>query len=210
MKEKPLVLVGGGGHCKSVIEAAESVGREIKGILDLPEYFGEDCIGYRIIGTDSDIPLYADDCEFIVTLGFITNPDHRIQLHRLIEEAGGSLGTVIASTANVSRHAEVASGSVVLHNANINAGARIGRGCIINTGANIEHDVTVGDYCHVSTGAMVNGDCNIGNSTFIGSGAVIANGIKIRDNVVVGAGAAVCADITEEGTYVGVPARKKQ
>lgn len=209
MKEKPLILVGGGGHCKSVIEAAESVGREIKGILDLPQYSGEECLGYRVIGSDSDIPLHTDECEFIVTLGFIKNPEHRDALHRIIEDAGGKLGTVIASTAHVSRYAEIAPGTAVLHNANVNAGARIGKGCIINTGANIEHDAYIGDFCHVSTGAMVNGDCKIGNSTFIGSGAVIANGISITDNAIVGAGAVVCSDITEKGTYVGVPARKK-
>lgn len=209
MEEKPLILVGGGGNCKSVIDAAESIGREIKGILDLPQYFGEDCLGYRIIGTDSDIPMYIEECEFIVTIGFITNPEHRVQLHKHIAEAGGTFGTVIASTAHVSQHAEIAPGTAVLHNANVNAGAKIGKGCIINTGANIEHDVHIGDYTHISTGAMVNGDCKVGRSTFIGSGAVIANGVSIADNVTVGAGAVVCSDITEKGTYVGVPARKK-
>lgn len=206
---KPIVLVGGGGHCRSVIEAAESSGCEIRGILDLPQYFGDSCLGYRVIGTDSDIPLYVDDCEFIITLGFITDPEHRIQLHKLIDNAGGKLATVIASTANVSRHAGIGEGTVVLHNANINAGARIGKGCIINTGADIEHDVSIGDYCHISTGALVNGDCRIGKATFIGSGSVIANGVSISDHVVVGAGAAVCADIADKGTYVGVPAIKK-
>lgn len=208
MEDKPLILVGGGGHCKSVIEAAESVGRDIKGILDLPQYFGNDCLGYRVIGTDADIPLYADECEFIVTLGFITNPEHRLKLHKMIKDAEGRLGIVVASTAQVSRHAVISPGSVVLHNASVNAGAVIGQGCIINTNANIEHDVHIGDYSHISTGAMVNGDCSIGQGSFIGSGAVIANGHKIADNVVIGAGAVVCSDIKESGTYVGIPARK--
>ncbi len=206
---KMIVLVGGGGHCKSVIEAAESVSREIKGILDLPEHYGEDCLGYKVIGSDADIPLYVNDCEFIVTLGFITDSNHRIKLHRLIEEAGGKLGTVIASSANVSRHAKIGEGTVVLHNANINAGASIGKGCIVNSGSNIEHDVKIGDYCHISTGALVNGDCKIGKGTFVGSGAVVVNGVSISDNTVVGAGAIVCSDIKNKGIYVGVPAKLK-
>ncbi len=209
MQVKPLVLVGGGGHCKSVIEAAESAGREIKGILDLPGHYGEDCLGYKVIGSDEDIPLYVNDCEFIVTLGFITDPNHRIKLHRLIDDAGGKLGTVIASSAHVSRHAKIGEGTVVLHNANINAGACIRQGCIINSGANIEHDVEIGDYCHISTGTMVNGDCKIGKGTFVGSGAVITNGVSISDNIVVGAGAVVCSDIKNKGIYVGVPAKMK-
>lgn len=182
---KPLILIGGGGHCKSVIEAAESVGREIRGILDLPEYLGSECLGYKVIGNDDDIPKFVDDCEFIVTLGFIKNPFPRIRLHRLVEENGGKFATVIASTAHVSCHATVGEGSVILHHATVNAGAIIGKGAIINTAANVEHDVRIGDYTHISTGAMVNGDCKIGESCFIGSGTVINNGIEITDNIII-------------------------
>ena len=38
---KQLILVGGGGHCKSVIEAAESAGYSILGVLDMPEEVGK-------------------------------------------------------------------------------------------------------------------------------------------------------------------------
>ena len=205
---KPLILIGGGGHCKSVIEAAESIGREIMGILDLPEYIGSNCLGYKIIGNDDDIPKYVDDCEFIITLGFIKNPMPRIRLHRLVEKSGGKFATIIASTAHVSKHAEIGDGSVILHHATVNAGAKIGHGCIINTAANIEHDVTVGDYCHVSTGAMVNGNCQIGNSCFIGSGVVVVNGISIVNECIVGAGSLVSRNIEMSGTYIGTPIRR--
>lgn len=205
---KPLILIGGGGHCKSVIEAAESIGREIMGILDLPEYIGSNCLGYKIIGNDDDIPKYVDDCEFIITLGFIKNPMPRIRLHRLVEKSGGKFATIIASTAHVSKHAEIGDGSVILHHATVNAGAKIGHGCIINTAANIEHDVTVGDYCHVSTGAMVNGNCQIGYSCFIGSGVVVVNGISIVNECIVGAGSLVSRNIEMSGTYIGTPIRR--
>ncbi len=205
---KPLILIGGGGHCKSVIEAAESAGREIRGILDLPEYNGTECLGYKIIGSDDDIPKLVDDCEFIVTLGFIKNPAPRIRLHRLVVKHGGNFATVIASTAHVSRHAAVGDGTVILHHATVNAGARIGFGCIINTASNIEHDVTVKDFCHISTGAMINGDCTLGESCFIGSGSVVANGVSMADGCIVGAGSMVYKDIHASGTYAGTPARR--
>lgn len=205
---RPLILIGGGGHCKSVIEAAGSTGREIKGILDLPEYLGSDCLGYKVIGNDSDIPKFVDECEFVVTLGFIKNPGPRIRLHHLIEKSSGKLATVIASTARVSEHAQIGDGTVILHHASVNAGATIGKGTIINTAANIEHDAFIDDYSHISTGAMVNGDCKIGKSCFIGSGAVVANGVTIVDECTVGAGGVVTEDITESGTYVGIPVKK--
>lgn len=58
---RPLILVGGGGHCKSVIEAAESKGLVIGGILDLPENVGERILNYPVIGTDNDIPHLVSD-----------------------------------------------------------------------------------------------------------------------------------------------------
>ena len=69
--KRPLILVCGGGHCKSVIEAAESAGFAIKGILDVAERIGDDVLGYKIVGTDDDAALYAAECDFVVTLGFI-------------------------------------------------------------------------------------------------------------------------------------------
>lgn len=205
---KPLILIGGGGHCKSVIEAAESSGHIIKGILDLPERVGCDCLGYEVLGGDDDISNYVEECEFIVTIGSIKDPQPRMNIHELVERQGGKLATVIASTAHVSQYAHIGEGSVILHNACVNAGAKIGKSCIINTLANIEHDVEIGDYTHISTGVMVNGDCKIGSASFVGSGSVIINERIIGDEITIGSGSIVCSDILEKGTYFGVPARK--
>ena len=100
---KPIILIGGGGHCISVIEAAESCGREIAGILDLAELVGGEVACYRIVGTDSDITRYADTCEFIVTLGSIKSAEKRKQLFYAILKAGATPATLIASTAYVSK-----------------------------------------------------------------------------------------------------------
>lgn len=202
---KPIILVGGGGHCKSVIEAAESSGREIKGILDTSDKVGLNCLGYPVVGTDVDIPAYVEDYEFVVTIGFIKDPALRVKLHGLIESSGGTLATIVASSAHISKYAEIQSGTVVLHGAKINAGCRIGKGCIINTLANIEHDVNIADFCHVSTGAMVNGDVSIGEGTFIGSGSVINNGVKVTSKCVIASGSVVNKNLNKPGRYAGVP-----
>lgn len=203
---RPLILVGGGGHCKSVIEAAESANFIIKGILDLPSELGKKTLDYDVIGNDDDIPQYVDECEFIVTLGFIKNPALRNKLHTRIENAGGKLAKVIASTAYVSKHATIGVGTVVLHGAVINAGAQIGKGCIINTLSNIEHDAVIGDYCHISTGVMVNGDCKVGENTFLGSQSVMVNATSIPANSVFAAGCMIRKSQKVDGVYAGNPA----
>ena len=203
---KNLILIGGGGHCKSVIDVAESAGYTILGILDKPEEVGKKVLDYDVIGVDDDIPQYVDKAEFIITVGFIKNPELRIKLYNKVLEAGGKLATLIASTAHVSKYARLGMGTVVMHQAVINAGTFIGNNVIINTFANIEHDAIIGDQCHISTGVMLNGDCRVGESVFIGSQSVLANGITIGDDIVVGAGSFVRKSISKKGIYSGNPA----
>lgn len=205
--KRPLILIGGGGHCKSVIEVAESAGYEIKGILDMPDEVGKEVLpGHKIIGTDDEIPQYVEECDFIITVGFIKNPALRIKLYNKVKAAGGRLATIIASTAHVSKYAELGDGTVIMHYAFVNAGAKIGDNCIINTFVNIEHDAEVGNQCHISTGTMVNGECKIGENCFIGSQSVCANCIEIASDIIVGAGSVVRKSIRVKGIYAGNPA----
>lgn len=205
-QSKPLILVGGGGHCKSVIEVAESAGYDLLGILDVAEEVGKQVLDYKVIGTDDDIPRYVDKAEFVITVGFIKNPATRIKLYNRIKEAGGKLATIVASTAHVSKYATLGEGTVVMHQAFVNAGAKIGANCIINTFCDIEHDAHVGDQSHISTGTMVNGDCKIGERVFVGSQSVLANGVSVGDDIIVGAASFVRKSISEKGIYSGNPA----
>ncbi|MBQ8100883.1 MAG: acetyltransferase [Paludibacteraceae bacterium] len=191
MPTKPLILLGGGGHCKSVIDVAESAGYTILGILDKPELVETKVLDYKIIGTDDDIPQYVDTAEFMITVGQIKSPAIRQKLVSLVMRAGGKFATIIARDAYVSNYATIGAGTVIMHKAVVNADAHIGEHCIINTMANIEHEVQVGGFCHISTGVMVNGNCVIGNEVFIGSGSVLYNGIAVLDNAVIPAGSIV-------------------
>lgn len=205
--KRPLILIGGGGHCKSMIEVAESAGYEIKGILDMPDEVGKEVLpGHKVIGTDDEIPQYVEECDFVITVGFIKNPAIRIKLYNKVKAAGGRLATIIASTAYVSKYAELGEGTVIMHHAFVNAGAKIGDNCIINTFVNIEHDAVVGNQCHISTGTMVNGECKIGENCFIGSQSVCANCIEIASDIIVGAGSVVRKSIRMKGIYAGNPA----
>lgn len=210
MQTKNLILVGGGGHCKSVIDVAESAGYKILGILDIHENVGKKVLGYSIIGTDDNLSDYKDCALFIITIGHISDVSLRLKIHDKIINAGGKFATIIASTANVSKYCTIGSGTVIMHQAVVNADAKIGEGCIINTFANIEHDTIIEDFCHISTGAMINGNCIIGKGTFIGSQAVLANGVSISNGCIISAGSFVRKNILNKGIYSGNPALLKK
>ncbi len=208
--KKNLILVGGGGHCKSLIEITEHLNYNILGILERPSELDKTVLGrHKIIGVDKDMPKYVETAQFIVSVGNIKDISLRKRLYDKIITVGGSLATIIAQTAHVSQYSSIGEGTAIMNFAMVNADTVIGKNCILNTYCNIEHDVTIGDFCHISTGAMVNGNCKIGNDVFIGSNATIANGISICDGCIIGAGAVVIKDITTPGLYVGNPAKLK-
>ena len=205
MPERPLILIGGGGHCKAVIDIAESTGYQILGILDLPENIGKKILGYDIIGVDDDIPKYVDKADFIITVGFVTDPTLRIKLYNKVKAAAGSLATIISPTAYVSKYATIGEGTIIMHRAVICVEAKIGCNCIINTMADVDHSAEVGDFTHLSANVLVAGDSKVGSKCFCGIGSVISNMISITDNVILGAGTLVVKDITEPGIYIGSP-----
>lgn len=203
---RPLILIGGGGHCTSIIDAAESIGRNILGVLDIPEHYGETILSTKVIGNDDDIPKYVEIAEFIISVGFIKHVYLRTKLYNKVIKAGGKLATIIASTAYVSKYATISEGTVIMHHAFVNAGAKVGKNVIINSFACIEHDSTIGDHCHISTGAIVNGGCLVGENVFIGSQSVLANNAVVGNDIIISAGSFVKNSITKQGLYFGNPA----
>lgn len=211
MSKKQLILIGGGGHCKSVIEALRQDDHiDIIGILDSSSPHSK-VLDVPVIGDDSIInDLINQHYQFLITVGNIGYPGTRVKLFDHVKSLHGLMATLVAKTALVAESAHIDEGTMVMQNAMINAQAVIGRNCIINTKALIEHEALIGDHVHVATGAIVNGQCRIGNNCFIGSGAVIGNNVTLADNVIIGAGSVVIKDILTEGTYVGNPAKIKK
>lgn len=207
--KQSLVLIGGGGHCRSCIDVIESTGMwEIAGIISPDGVQGKAVLGYPILGEDRDLPTWIGTFKnVLVTVGQLALPAQRRRLVALAESAGASFPVIISPNAHVSRHAKIDRGTIIMHGAIVNAGAQIGANAIINTQALIEHDVTVGDFVHVSTGAIVNGSAAIGHDCFLGSHSTTREAAKVVAGSRLGAGCVVARDITIPGLYVGIPAR---
>jgi len=171
--KKKLILLGGGGHCKSSIDVIEQAGQyDIVGIIDHQEQLGELVLGYKVIGTDNDIESLAKKGnEFLITVGQIKSPNTRERLFNQLRQCSVKMATIISPRSYVSQYAKIGEGSIIMHDALVNASVSIGKNCIINTKALIEHDAIIGDHCHISTGAVINGGMNIKQGTFFGSNA---------------------------------------
>jgi len=201
LKDRSIVLIGGGGHCKSSIDVLESLCEyKIEGILDMQFRIGHQISGYRVIGGDDMIPEFAGKgFDFLVTVGQIKNYQIREHLFNKVKKSGGHLPTVISPHAIISKSAQIGEGTIVMPGVIINVEVRIGHNCILNTRALIEHESIIGNHCHISTGAIVNGQVQVGSGCFIGSNAMISNNISIAEKVIVSAGARLFKSIHSVG-----------
>lgn len=188
-----ILLIGGGGHCKSVIDVIEQEGSfSITGIIDQKELIGETVLGYEIVGCDDDLEaLFLKFKYAVVTVGQLKSPDLRIKLFTRLKAIGFEIPVIISPRAYVSKHATVQKGTVIMHDALINANVTIGENCIINSKALIEHDSVIHNHCHISTGAIVNGGTAIGEGTFFGSNATSKEYAIIAEKAFIKAGSIV-------------------
>ena len=181
---KKIILLGGGGHCKSVIDVIEQEKKyKISGIVDRPEFLGTKILKYKVIGNDFDLEYLAKKYKnAIITVGQIKSPLVRIKLFNLASKAGFKFPSIISPRAYVSKHSNIGVGTIVMHNAVVNSNVSIGNNCIINTKSLIEHDCKIYNHCHISTNAIINGSVKIKSKCFIGSNATIRDGITIKQN----------------------------
>lgn len=202
MKAENVVIIGAGGHAKVVADIVLLRGDHIAGFLDSVHPEGE-FLGYPKLGGDREYRKFLN-CSFIIAIG---NALARERIACSMPEAAWY--TAVHPGAVISNiDTEIGEGTVIMADAIVNPGAHIGKHCIINSGSIVEHDNRIGDYAHVSVGAKMAGGVQIGARTWVGIGATVSNGINVCGDCMLGAGAIVVRDITEAGTYAGVPARK--
>lgn len=197
-----LIIIGAGGHGKVVADIASLCGySEICFLADSCD--ASEIMGYRVLGGTELIPELEGD--FIVAIGAASV---RRRFIEQLEALGKNIVTLVHPAATVSSTATLGTGTVVVAGAVINPDTKIGKGSIINTCASVDHDNILGDFVHVSVGAHLAGGVSVGDDAWIGVGAAVNNGISICGGCMIGSGAVVVRDITESGTWVGVPARK--
>ena len=194
-----LLLIGGGGHCRSVLDSIllSNLFDEVA-IID-----HNDCsiAGINTIGNDDDLSeLYKEGWKnAFITVGSVGNTNLRRALYLKVLKIGFNVPSIVDPTAIISKEASINNGVFVGKRVVINSGALISEGAIINTGSIIEHDCLIGSFSHISPGAVLCGQVCVGNDSHIGAGSVVRQLIKIGEHTLIGAGSVVVKDI---GDYV--------
>lgn len=202
-----LILFGGGGHCKSLIDLVRALGRyTIAGVVDDRLPAGGTVLGVPVLGGRELLPeLRAQGVDLAVNaVGGIGNAAGRQAVFDLLAGAGFHFPTVVHPSAVIEPSVTLEDGVQVLALSYISSDSRIGFGSLINAGVIISHDCTLGRVVNLSPGVMLAGGVRIHDHAQIGMGATINLNITIGRAARVGNGATVKADVPEAGrVYAG-------
>ncbi len=202
--KREIILVGGGGHCLSVLDVLQACSLPVAGIVHGPDCAFSALGGFPPLGRDENLPeLRALYDLALVTVGQLKSPAVRTSLYNLLKKYGFTLPVAVSPLAFASASASLGEGTVLLHQALVNAGAVVGVNCIINSKALVEHECVIGAHCHIAVGAILAGGASVGEGSFVGAGAVVREGVRIGRNCVVGMGCKLRRDLPDGEIYVG-------
>jgi acetyltransferase EpsM len=199
-KPNDLIIYGGGGHGKALIDLIRSLGTyAIVGIVDDGLPVGSIIMGVPVLGSSSvlreslrrGLRLAAN------AVGGIGNITSRITVFERLVEVGFSCPTLIHPAAFFEPSSSLADGVQVMPHAYVGSETRVGFGAIINTGTIVSHDCVLGDYSNLSPGAILAGEVRIGRATLIGMGVTVNLRVQIGENVRIGNGATVKQDVPD-------------
>lgn len=195
-----LLVYGGGGHAKSVIDLIRLEGRyTIVGIIDDGMEPGSQILGIPVLGGSDLLPgLRAHGLLYAVnTVGGIGKPEIRLDVFNRLRGAGYEFPCFVHPRAFVEANATIEAGAQVLAMAYVGSESRIGFGCIVNYGAIISHDCVLGETVNLSPGGTLAGNVTVGDHTQIGMRATVNLGVVVGSHVRIGNGATVKKDVPD-------------
>jgi sugar O-acyltransferase (sialic acid O-acetyltransferase NeuD family) len=202
---KKLILIGTGGHSRSVIDAVEERGEyQIIGLLDDFKEVGEVVNGYPVIGnTSAPVAGFGLGVYYFVAIG---DNHWRWEINKKFQPVMERLATIIHPTAYVSKKAQIFSGTFIGAHANVNSGSIVQGLCIINTLASLDHDCVLNSGSSLAPGVVLGGNVTIGANSHIATGTVIRNGVSVGTNTIIGMSSLVTRNIGKNMVAYGQPA----
>ncbi|MFH2104091.1 MAG: NeuD/PglB/VioB family sugar acetyltransferase [Chloroflexota bacterium] len=200
--EKPYLLVyGGGGHAKSVIEMVQQAGgHTLAGILDDNLPAGTLVLGVPVLGTRALLAALSRRGvrQAANGVGGILDIHVRVRVFDLLAESGYSFPALVHPRATLEPSSRIGEGVQVFANAYVGSEAVLAPRCMVNTNAVISHDCEIGEYSHIAPGALLAGHVHVGRRTLVGMGATVHIGVRIGDGVRIGNGAIILADVPDK------------
>ncbi len=204
--DAPIIIIGGGGHTRVLIDVLETLNARIEGIVTQDESIvGTSMLGVPVLCLEKDFK--AEPAKVLLVNGVgnrARTGESGLKVREAAAERYKALGfqfaSVISPHAVLSKHTVLSEGVQVLHDAVVQPVAHVGAHSIINSAAVVEHDCRIGTFCHIAPAAVLCGNVIVGNYSHIGANATIIQGLTLGDRVVVAAGMRVARNVASGET----------
>jgi len=208
----PVIILGGGGHAKVLIEALRAAGVTMLGITDAdPAQRDTSVLGIPVLGDDTVVGRHAPGSILLVNgLGSVERPTKRAAIFDAFVARGYSFAAVIHLSAVVAADVTLGQGVQIMAGAVVQTGCAVGADTIVNTRVAVDHDCNLARHVHLAPGVVLSGNVTVGEGTHVGVGATVIHGIHIGAGVLIGAGSLVTRDLPDGVTAYGLPAKVVQ
>lgn len=204
---KPVIVIGNGGHAAVLVETLLQQGKKILGFTAPTKEMNKFQLDY--LGNDSIIASFSPkDVELVLGIGTVNRTSIRKTLFEKFKKMGYTFVKVIHETAYIAPSVKIGEGVQIMAGVILQSHVEIADNTIINTGTIIDHDTIVFAHVHIATGTNISGGVKIGEQTHIGTGTTIIQSIEIGRNCLVGAGSVVVKNISHDKKVYGVPAKE--
>lgn len=207
---KPVVVIGAGGHAKVVIDALLLLDVQVLCLTDTdPAKHGASVLGIPVLDEDSLLTRYPPDtADLAMGVGSVRVSQFRREIFERLKSSGYRFKTIVHPSTSIGRDVVLGEGCQIMAGVVIQTGSILGVNVLINTRAVVDHDCEIGDHVHIGPGAVLSGHVTLDADCHIGCGASVIQGIRLGNNVQVGAGAAVVNDFGNGARVLGVPGRR--
>ena len=203
----PVLLLGGGGHAKVLLDVLLRLGASILGYSD-SDHEKSDLLGIPRLGGDEAISRFSSsDIALVIAIGSTRASSVRRDVFERFKKEGYVYRSVIHPSAVIADSVVMGEGVQVMAGAVVQPGCTIGDNSLINTRASVDHDCVIGSHVHVAPGVTLSGGVWLSDGVHVGTGACVIQGVRIGESSTVGAGAVVLYDVPDHATVIGIPAR---
>lgn len=185
-----IVLIGYGGHAKSIADCIERQKKyRIIGYTDREQHLSK----YTYLGTDAELQhLYEKGIKnAVIAVGYLGRSSLRERLYEKVKAIGFCLPVITDPSSIVSKSAQLGEGTFIGKGAIVNSEAEIGKMVIINTMALVEHECRVADFAHIAVAAVLCGNVTVECAAFVGANATVIQGRTVKERYIVPAGETV-------------------
>lgn len=204
---KPIIIIGNGGHALVLAEILLLNHREILGYTAPSKK--SNSFGLHYLGTDDVILTYdAKQVELVLGVGSIQPNNVRMGIFQQFKELGYCFANCIHPTAILSSTATIQEGVQIMAGVIVQPFVKIHPNVIVNTGVQIDHECEIFEHVHLAPGTILSGNVKIYPNVHIGTGAKIIQSISIGENSMVAAGAVVVKNVPMNRKVMGIPAKE--